>query len=120
MFWTTRKELKRKIQTLEEKLKEAELSIKLAEGCNKMLSDRLDGIIENFPFELNTTVYAIELRNEKGRFTKKNPSFEHSSIVNMTVDTKNYFKLVDRYKNNEVFLDEDIAQCRLEMLCEKQ
>ena len=92
----TKKELKEKVAQLE-----AELSVM-----------HLD-----FPFYLGQVVYDVQLRNEKGRYAKKNASLEHSLVNVVTVDMKNYFNLVERYKKQDVFTNADEAQAFINNVC---
>ena len=57
-----------------------------------------------FPFVIGQTVYDIQLRNANGKYAKKNISFEHSIINEVIVSEKNYFSLVKRYQENDVFV----------------
>ena len=70
-----------------------------------------------FPLTLGHTVYDVQLRNDKGRYAKKNASLEHSLINPVVVDEKNYFSLVERYRNHDVFLEESIAKAHLMSVC---
>lgn len=83
------------------------------------LSATLARYEETFPLTLGHTVYDVQLRNDKGRYAKKNASLEHSMINPVVVDEKNYFGLVDRYRKNDVFLDEAIAKAYLIAICEQ-
>ena len=106
----TRRELKEEIARLEDNLltvhKEREL-----------LRQELASMLTVFPFEMGQTVYDVQLRNEKGRYAKKNVSLEHSLISEVVVDEKNYFGLVERYKRNDVFVDMEDAREYLESVC---
>lgn len=70
-----------------------------------------------FPLTLGRTVYDVQLRNDKGRYARKNASLEHSLINPVVVDEKNYFSLVERYRTYDVFLDEETARAHLEAVC---
>ena len=83
------------------------------------LMSELDSKIEVFPFNLGQTVYDVQLRNEMGRYAKKNASLEHSLINEVVVDEKNYFNLVERYKRKDVFTTRELAQIHLETICTK-
>lgn len=94
------------------------------EAINSTLEHRvskLEGIIKSmrkdFPFDLGQTVYDIQLRNDKGRYVNKNASLEHSRISEVIVDNKNYFGLVERYNNNDVFFDYESANAHLKKVC---
>ena len=86
---------------------------------NASLMDQLDAMVETFPFELGQTVYDVALKNAQGRYTKTKPSFEHSTISEVTVDTKNYFKLVDRFNRKDVHLTLSDAEAYLKTVCNK-
>lgn len=72
---------------------------------------------KKFPFNLGDTVYDLELRNEKGRYAKKNPSFEHSLINEVVVTKNNYFNLIERMENLDVFFDRESAEVILKKKC---
>lgn len=99
----TKKELKAKNSILEHRVSK--------------LEDIIKSMRETFPFELGSTVYDVQLRNEKGRYAKKNVSLEHSIINDVVIDTKNYFNLVERYKRNDVFLSREDADVYLKEIC---
>lgn len=79
--------------------------------------DELAYMQEMFPFCLGQVVYDVALKNAKGRYTKTNPSIEHSTITQVTVDEKNYFGLVNRLKRNDVFFEQDEAEKYLKSIC---
>lgn len=81
------------------------------------LSSELEPRINSFPFVLGQVVYDIALKNDKGRFTRTSPSREHSTITAVEVTEKNYFKLVERYRRNDVFMDETCAEGYLNAVC---
>lgn len=70
-----------------------------------------------FPFDLGQIVWDLVLKNTNGRYTKNTPSLEYSTITEVTVDEKNYFKLAERYKRNYVFTDFDTAEKYLRTIC---
>lgn len=78
---------------------------------------RLDEFMSTYPFRIGETVYDLQLRNDKGRYTKKNPSYEHSVINEVVVDEKNYFKLVARYNAFDVFKTRFDAEDYLKAVC---
>lgn len=86
---------------------------------NAELMDQLDSMLETFPFRLGQTVYDIALKNAQGRFTKTKPSFEQSTISEVTVDAKNYFKLVDRFNRKDVHMTFGDAEAYLKTVCNK-
>lgn len=83
----------------------------------KELNAELEAMKEAFPFIIGQTVYDVQLRNDKGRYAKKNASLVHSRINEVIVDQKNYFGLVERYKNKDVFLDYNSATTYLAEVC---
>ena len=83
------------------------------------LMNELENKLEVFPFTIGQTVYDVQLRNEMGRYAKKNASLEHSLINEVVVDEKNYFNLVERYKRKDVFTTRELAQIHLETICTK-
>ena len=86
-------------------------------AMNATLLAEREMLKEMFPFTLGQTVYDVAFRNAAGRYTKTNPSFEHSTITAVVVDEKNYFSLAKRYKRNDVFLMEDAAAAYLKTVC---
>ena len=84
-----------------------------------LLSDKLATMQQMFPFAIGQTVYDVQLRNEKGRYAKKNASLEHSKINKIVVDEKNYFGLVERYQRHDVFVDYGTADAFLIDVCTK-
>ena len=70
-----------------------------------------------FPLTIGQVVYDVALKNEKGRYTKTHPSKEHCEIIEVTVDEKNYFNLVERIKREDVFVEREDAEIYLEFLC---
>jgi hypothetical protein len=83
------------------------------------LKDELTTMRQMFPFTLSQTVYDVQLRNEKGRYARKNASLEHSRINKIVVDEKNYFGLVERYQRQDVFMDYGAADAFLVDVCSK-
>ena len=81
------------------------------------LIEEIDFMLEDFPFFIGQTVYDVALKNAKGRYTKVNPSLEHSTITAVTVDEKNYFSLVNRYEKNDVFIEREEAESYLRQIC---
>ena len=89
---------------------ELQLSVKELEG-------ELAQMQEKYPLDLGQVVYDVALKNAQGRYTKVKPSLEHCTVTPVTVDEKNYFKLVARMRNNDVFLSEAAAKTYLESIC---
>ena len=103
--FTTKKDLKKRITELEAK--------------NELLCvESAKTISENFPFDLGQVVYDIALKNVQGRYTKTKPSREHSTITEVEVTEKNYFRLVKRFNNNDVFFSQEDAESYLDYICE--
>lgn len=100
--FTTKKDLKATVSELEAEL----------EAC----VDELDYMHHTFPFYIGQTVY-VALKNDKGRYTKTKPSFEHSTITEVVVDEKNYFNLVKRLRRNDVFFEFKNAEEHLKSIC---
>jgi hypothetical protein len=84
------------------------------------LDNTINDVLGTFPFRLGQVVYDIQLRNESGKYTKKNASREHSRINEVEVTKKNYFSLVDRYNNNDVFFTQETAEAYLNRVCVKK
>lgn len=90
------------------------------EELTKQLDKRvmeLDYLTETFPFVLGQVVYDVALKNKQGRYTKTNPSFEHSSITAVVVTEKNYFSLAKRLNNNDVFYEYEEAEEYIKSVC---
>jgi hypothetical protein len=77
----------------------------------------LEAAFEEFPLVLGQKVYDIALKNDKGRYTKLNPSLEYCTITEVTVDEKNYFNLVKRFIRNDVFFTREEAEEFLKSVC---
>ena len=96
---------------------------KLADKVNDLSAavdssnDELHFMQQMFPFTLEQTVFDVALKNAQGKYTKKNPSFEHSTITEVAVNEKNYFSLVKRLKNNDVFYTKKAAEEYLKSVC---
>ena len=86
-------------------------------NSKKDLRAELDVMKDMFPFILGQTVYDVALKNDKGRYTKTNPSTEYSTITEVMVDEKNYFNLVKRYRGQDVFVNYDDAVDYLDSVC---
>ena len=110
--FVSKKTLKAQIAELEDNV------AKLAEAYSALLNEN-QKYKENYPLILGNTVYDVQLRNEKGRYAKSNAVKEYSKVNEVIVDKKNYFSLVDRYNNNDVFLDKSSAMNHLESVCIK-
>ena len=86
-------------------------------NSKKDLRAELDVMKDMFPFILGQTVYDVALKNDKGRYTKTNPSTEYSTITEVMVDEKNYFNLVKRQRGQDVFVNYDDAVDYLDSVC---
>lgn len=124
----TKKELRARLAIVENQLiYKTEQYEDLVERYNKVCSDlqymeediktQLDEMNETFPFYLGQVVYDVQLRSASGRYTKTKASREHSLVNEVIVDKKNYFNLVDRYNNYDVFMDRDAAEKHLDNHC---
>lgn len=82
------------------------------------LSDELYNMVDAFPFYLGQVVYDVALKNAQGRYTKTKPSLEHCTITEVTVSEKNYFNLVKRFNNDDVFYEREEAEEYLKSVCE--
>lgn len=102
--FTTKKELKHDLRVLQEQF--------------KWLDEAFTAMCEDFPFDLGQVVYDVALKNDKGRYTKTKPSLEYSTITEVTVTTKNYFSLVERFNRDDVFFDRESAEEYLNSVCE--
>ena len=101
--FTTKKELQERIDYLLEEI--------------ELLEETIEDLYEEFPFFIGQTVYDVALKNSKGRYTKTNPSIEHSTITPVEVTEKNYFKLVERFANDAVFEELAEAEEYLKSIC---
>ena len=85
--------------------------------ANNDMSHEIIEMKSKFPFDLGQVVYDVQLRSAKGRFTKIKPSIEHSLINEVIVDKRNYFSLVERYNNRDVFITCEAAETHLKDVC---
>lgn len=108
---------KKKFDQLKDEIVKLEERLECTSVLMNELHHELDHIKDLYPFEMGQVVYDLQLRNNKGRFTKKNPSKEYSLITEVTVDKKNYFNLVERYHNSDVFVKKADAEMRLNTVC---
>ena len=106
----TKKELRAKNAILKENLYNADSEV-------EKLIKELDHYKMTFPLTLGDTVFDIQLRNANGRFAKKNASRQHSYYNKVVVTKSNYFSLVDRFFNNDVFINEAEANKYLDEVC---
>jgi hypothetical protein len=103
-------ELNVTVDDLQEENADLSLTVKELEG-------ELTQMQEKYPLDLGQTVYDVALKNAQGRYTKTKPSLEHCTITEVVVDEKNYFKLVKRMANEDVFVSEASAKAYLESIC---
>lgn len=116
-MWITKRALKQQVKELNDKLRYIEEVDYQLQLQNQRMKEQLDDMLETYPFYIGQVVYDVQLRNNKGRFTKTKASREHSMINEVVVDTKNYFNLVNRYKNNDVFTELNLAETHLNAVC---
>lgn len=105
--------------------KELQDSISKLTFDNKILTEELDeceedlaAMHEAFPFDLGQVVYDVTLKNAKGKYAKTKPALEYSTINEVLVTKKNYFSLVERLNNNDIFFDKKSAEEYLHAICE--
>ena len=103
--FTTKKELR---------AENVELMVEIEE-----LIDELEDMREDFPFFIGQVVYDVALKNAQGRYTRTKPSREHCTITEVEVTEKNYFGLVKRFRNLDVFVCRDSAEAYLASVCDK-
>lgn len=120
MFWfITKKKHNKIVSEMEEVLSDYEQRcLKLSIQLDATL-DEMDKFRAAYPFQIGQTVYDVQLRNEKGRYTKTNPVCEYSKVNEVVVDKKNYFNLVERMKAKDVFTSYEAAIERLHEVCVK-
>lgn len=110
---------KKKIEVLTKNCEYWKNCFEQVKGYNEEMGNKLTDMLDTFPLQLNTTVYQLVLKDAKGKFTKRNPCKENSSIVEVEVTKKNYFKLVEQFNNLQVFVDKQHAENELEELTER-
>lgn len=96
---------------------EREMELATCIGELEACEYELDYMLTTFPFDLGQVVYDLALKNAKGRYAKNNPSLEYSTITEVIVDEKNYFKLVERFRRKGVFIDLESAEEYLKSIC---
>jgi hypothetical protein len=115
--FVTKKQLKAENNRLMHRLSKLENTYDMLLKTLDGVTIELAGYASDFPFKLGQTVYDLQLKNESGRYTKKNASIEHSMINEVIVSEKNYFGLVARYRNHDVFMTYDDAIKYLASVC---
>lgn len=93
------------------------MDLDCCEGALEACEDELTHMQQQFPFDLYQIVYDVALKNDKGRYTKTNPSLAYSTITEVVVDEKNYFSLVERFRRNDVFISYKDAEAYLKSIC---
>ena len=116
-MFTSRKKITKYIEELIAELQEVKKENSKIREYNKQIADKCEHIMKLYPINIGDTLYEVCLKNDKGRFTKTKPCKEYSSVEELTVDTKNYFKLVEKFNNNEIFFVKKDAQKYLDSLC---
>lgn len=121
MFWfISKKKHNAIVAELENKLQTEQSVNDALRAKNTWLSEDLAKLKEEYPLTIGQTVYDVQLRNEKGRYTKTNPVCEYSKVNEVVVDKKNYFNLVERMKAKDVFTRYEAATQRLHEVCVKE
>lgn len=122
--FTTKKELKYQVSVLELDLDACEEELDAyrdkLETCENKLAiceTELAYMQQKFPLNLGQVVYDVALKNAQGRYTKTKPSREHCTITEVEVNEKNYFGLVKRLNNNDVFFNQEDAESHLDCVC---
>ena len=123
-MWMTKKKLKKEVEYLKSRIDElvdtsSELNYRFNDVVkfNSELADKVEEYMSIYPLTIGQTVYDVQLRNSKGRYTKSKACREYSVINEVVVDKKNYFNLVDRLHAKDVFVDRDEALKHLDAVC---
>ena len=115
--FVTKKELKAENDVLNSKVINQGLEIAELRADLDGANDEILYLKHMFPFELGQVVYDVALKNAQGKYTKKNPSLAHCTITEVMVNDKNYFGLVKRLNNNDVFFTKKEAEKFLKSVC---
>ena len=115
--FVTKKELKAENDVLNSKVINQGLEIAELRADLDGANDEILYLKHMFPFELGQVVYDVALKNAQGKYTKKNPSLVHCTITEVMVNDKNYFGLVKRLNNNDVFFTKKEAEKFLKSVC---
>ena len=110
LFFTSKRKLKAQIAQLEYELTCTKGIKDEVIKYNNELADYAEQMSKQFPFQLGQTVYDVQLRSSKGRYTKNKASKEHSLINEVVVTRDNYFELIERYESQEVYLVKEYAE----------
>lgn len=113
-MWITKKKHKKIVADLEALIKYKDEQIEEIVKYNDDLAEAFEEMQSMYPFNLGDVVYDVQLRSNKGRFTKTKPSREHCIINEVVVNKKNYFGLVDRLASKDVFTTLDGATKHLD------
>lgn len=116
-MWITKKQLKKEVDRLQNELYDSSHLVNECKYKIAQLRAKVNEYERLFPFTFGQTVYDVQLRNSKGRFTKTKACKEFSMINEVVVDDKNYFKLVARLNAKDVFVTRDEAVNRLNEVC---
>lgn len=123
-MWISKKSLKKENDRLKNELNLIQQDLKDALklkaeviASNNKLAAAVESFMETYPLTLGETVYDVQLRSSKGRYTRTKASREHSVINEVIVDKKNYFNLVDRYIAKDVFKTLADAENHLNTIC---
>lgn len=81
------------------------------------IKNELASVREVFPFNMGEVVYDVALKNKKGQYSKSHPSLGHCEISEVTVTERNYFSIVNRYNNHDVFRTYDEAVEYIKSIC---
>ena len=116
-MWTTKKALRRELEAVNAELNEVKDFKDELARVNSNLATKLTDFTMKYPFDMGDVVYDLQLRSNKGRFTKSKASREHSIINEVVVDKRNYFNLVERLNNKDVFKTLEAAESHLAEVC---
>lgn len=118
-FFTSKKQLLRTIDKLQAELAFTKKTKDEVISYNNQIADAYEDITKMFPLRLGEVVYEIQLRDSTGKYTKNKPNYGCSSIVEVVVTTKNYFKLVDKLKEGLISKSHGRAETNLKNSCFK-
>ena len=116
-MWISKKKLKQENEYLQSQLDRGVVLYNEAMGELVELSKLVETYRAKYPFEMGQVVYDVQLRSDKGRFTKTKACREYSIVNEVVVDKKNYFNLVERLANKDVFLTLEAAEAHLKEVC---
>lgn len=113
----TKAELRKEIERLQRKVCDLDAALTYANNTSIEYVTKLTSYEQEYPLTIGQTVYDIQLRNDKGRYTKTKASRQYSHINEVVVDKKNYFNLVGRYHSKDVFINKVDAEKYLDSVC---